>query len=152
MNRQKKTRKIIMLLRQKLAEADDSSLAGDEYHFTQWTQEVEGILARSFGKRSRQLENFETSLNNEVFIQRNFDEAENTEYRRRQISYAKAALSAILSEISTFSFPVGTWIKRHRGTVSWTTIALIIIALLGTNWESVINNIQKLLKLFGIGP
>ena len=141
-----------MLLRQKLAEADDPSLAGDEHHFTQWTQEVEGILAHSFGKESRQLKNFETSLNNEVFIQRDFDEAENTEYRKRQISYAKAALSAILSEISTFSFPVGTWIKRHRRAVSWTTIALIIITLLGTNWESVIDNIQKLLKLFGLGP
>jgi len=102
MTEQNKSEKATTLLKQKLGEADNPTLASDEFSFTQWVQEVEGILVKRFGEDSRQLKNFSNSLDKEVRVYR-FQEGEDVEYRRRQIGYAKAALKAILSVEETCS-------------------------------------------------
>jgi len=104
MSEQSKTEKATTLLKQKLKEADAPALGSDEYSFTQWVQEVEGILANFFGDDSRQLKNFKDSVGKEVFVQ-HFYGGEDTEYGKRQIAHAKAALNAILSEIEEFGLP-----------------------------------------------
>ena len=47
--------------------------------------------------------------------------------------------------------PLWAWITSHRKSVSWTAIAVIVITLLGTNWDLVKENIDRFLKLFRIG-
>jgi len=91
------TEKAVLLLKQKLEEADDPALANDEDEFERWVQEVESILARRFGQDSRELNNFTASLHREVRVQRSFDDEEDTGYRKRQIARGKATLKAILS-------------------------------------------------------
>ena len=97
MNKQNMTEKAVLLLKQKLEEADDPALANDEDEFERWVQEVESILARRFGQDSRELGNFTASLHREVRGQRSFDDEEDTGYRKRQIAHGKATLEAILS-------------------------------------------------------
>lgn len=104
MSEQSKTEKATTLLKQKLKEADAPALGSDEYSFTQWVQEVEGILANFFGDDSRQLKNFKDSVGKEVFVQ-HFYGGEDTEYGKRQIAHAKAALRAMVSEIENFGPP-----------------------------------------------
>jgi len=91
------TEKAVLLLKQKLEEADDPPLANDEDEFERWVQEVESILARRFGQDSRELNNFTASLHREVRVYRSFDDEEATGYRKRQIAHGKATLEAILS-------------------------------------------------------
>lgn len=95
--RQSNTEKLIELLELKVKEADDSTLAIDEFSFSQWVKEVEGILANLCGEDSRQLKSFRDSLRSEVRV-KYFVPGEDTEYRRRQLSYAKATLKAVLFE------------------------------------------------------
>jgi predicted nucleotide-binding protein len=102
MAEQNKSEKATTLLKQKLGEADDSALASNEFRFSQWVQEVEGILVNRFVENSRQLKNFRNSLLNKKPQFTVHEEGKDVEYRRRQISYAKATLEAILSERETF--------------------------------------------------
>ena len=46
---------------------------------------------------------------------------------------------------------VWAWIKSHRKGVSWTAIVVIVITLLGTNWDLVKENIDRCFKFLGIG-
>lgn len=43
------------------------------------------------------------------------------------------------------------WIESHRKSVSWTAIVVIVITLVGTNWDLAEENINRFLKFLGIG-
>lgn len=43
------------------------------------------------------------------------------------------------------------WITSHRKSVSWTAIGVIVVTLLGTNWDLVKENIDRFFKLLGMG-
>jgi len=107
MTEQDETKKVIMLIKQKLEDTDNPTLVSDEHSFDQWVQETEGTLANIFGESSRQLTNFRASLQKPVLVLY-YDgdqpiSQQLTQHRREQLSYAKATLKALLSEIETFS-------------------------------------------------
>jgi len=143
MNKQNMTEKAVLLLKQKLEEADDPALANDEDEFERWVQEVESILARRFGQDSRELNNFTASLHREVRVQRSFDDEEDTGYRKRQIAHGKATLEAILSVEET----LGT-VEMQEATTSSSPKAFVAHG----GKTKALEKLKNFLNALGIDP
>ena len=110
MTKQNQSDRAIVVLIQKLEEAESPTLASDKFAFSQWALEVEGILTNLYSEDSRQLNNFKHSLQAVVGIPSNLSDRRarqraERDNRKLEISYAKSTLRAILSEIELFGVP-----------------------------------------------